>query len=109
MRKDEILRRSSRALPPPSAKDWNKKVKPAEESEEERALKGFALAVAVAAIMITFLTASVYALAGMLVVDILNNVGAVRWTIGWADAFTIALVILFSRAWWKASYLGEKK
>lgn len=98
MRKDEKLRRSSRALPPPSTKNWDKKVKSAEESEEERALKGFAFAVAMAAILLTFLTASVYALAGILVIDILNSAGAIGWTLQWVDAFTIALIVLFSRA-----------
>lgn len=108
MRKDERLRRNSRSLPPPSTKDWDKKVKPAEEVLEERALAGFAVAIFVAALLLTVATASVYAVAGIIVIDVLHDAGAIGWTLSWVDAFTISLIVLFSRAWWRASYLNTK-
>ena len=108
MRKDERLRRSGRSLPPPSSKDWDKRVKPAEEVMEERAMAGFAVAVFVAALLLTVVTASVYAIAGIIVLDVLHDAGAIGWTLSWVDAFTISLIVLFSRAWWRASYLNTK-
>ena len=108
MRKDERLRRNSRSLPPPSTKNWDKRVKPAEEVLEERAMKGFAIAVFVAALLLTVATASVYAAASIIVLDVLHHAGAIDWTLSWVDAFTISLIVLFSRAWWRASYLNAK-
>lgn len=108
LRRDALLRRSKRSLPPPSTKDWDKRVKPAEEVLEERALAGFAVAIFVAALLLTVVTASVYAIAGIIVLDVLHDAGAIDWTLSWVDAFTISLIVLFSRAWWRASYLNTK-
>jgi len=108
MRKDERLGRGGRSLPPPSSKDREKRAKPAGVVTEERALTGFAVAVFVVALLLTVVTATVYAIAGIIILDILHDAGAIGWTLSWVDSFTISLIVLFSRAWWRASYLNTK-
>jgi len=106
MRKDERLRRGGNPLPPPSNRDENKKTK---EVTEDVAIKGFTLAIFIAGVLLTLATASVYAGAGVIVLNILHDSEAINWKLSWVDAFVISLVFLFSRAWWRASLANEKR